>query len=82
MTFQITQQDTKHAGGHQARHALESTINDMGVDLNEGAFDEAYTKVTETADAVGVVSPRQIRAIVDDIVCRSLMMRDLVEAYR
>ena len=82
MTFQVTQQDTRNAGGHQARHALETTISEMGVDLNEGAFDEAYTKVTETADAVGVVSPGQIRAIVDDIVCRSQMMSDLVEAYR
>ena len=82
MTFQVTQRDTRDSGGYQAKHALESTISEMGVDLNEGAFDEAYNKVTETADAVGVVSPGQIRAIVDDIVCRSLMMRDLVEAYR
>ncbi len=81
MTYHITRSSREEAN-ESVKRTLASTARTMGVHLNEGAFDEAYSRLSEIDDSGEPVTDSAVRSVVDDIVCRRGTVGDLVESYR
>jgi 2-isopropylmalate synthase len=68
----------KHSGRAAFRHSLEQ----IGVELNNTAFEQAFARMKDLADQSGEVSPTQIRLIVDDVVSGIEVLDGVAASFR
>jgi 2-isopropylmalate synthase len=55
-------------GKHSGRAAFRHSLTQLGIELNETAFEMAFVRMKEVADRAGEVSPERIRLIVEDVL--------------
>ncbi len=55
-------------GKHSGRAAFRHSLDQMGVELNDVAFEKAFSRMKDLADQSGEVSPEQISSIVDEVM--------------
>jgi len=55
-------------GKHSGRAAFKHSLDNMGIDLRDKDFEEAFGRMKEVADTSGEVSDAQIKSIVDEVV--------------
>lgn len=55
-----------HLGKHSGRHAFRRKLVEMGVDLDEAAFEKSFERFKELADRVKNVTEEDIMAIVNE----------------
>ncbi len=55
-------------GKHSGRAAFRHSLDQIGLQLSDTAFEAAFDRMKELADQNGQVSTGQIRSIVDDVV--------------
>lgn len=53
---------------NQDRAAFQHSLDEMGVELKGFGFERAYTRMQDTADTIGDVSPAQLRSICDEVI--------------
>jgi 2-isopropylmalate synthase len=69
-------------GKHSGRAAFKHALDRIGVELNNGAFERAFTRLKEVADHSGEVSDTQMQAIVDEVVAGSEILQGVNESFR
>jgi 2-isopropylmalate synthase len=55
-------------GKHSGRAAFRHSLDQIGVELNGIAFEEAFARMKDVADHSGEVSNDQIRDIVEEVM--------------
>lgn len=58
-------------GKHSGRHAFKVKLEELGYDLGENSFEDAFFRFKELADAKKQVFDEDIRTLIDDTVYRS-----------
>ncbi|MCI0424504.1 MAG: 2-isopropylmalate synthase [Actinobacteria bacterium] len=68
----------KHSGRAAFRHALDR----LGVELGNGAFDKAFSRMKQVADHSGEVSDAQLMTIVDEVVAGTEILQGVADSFR
>ncbi|MCI0542971.1 MAG: 2-isopropylmalate synthase [Actinobacteria bacterium] len=68
----------KHSGRAAFRHALDR----LGVELGNGAFDRAFSRMKQVADHSGEVSDAQLMTIVDEVVAGTEILQGVADSFR
>lgn len=69
-------------GKHSGRAAFKHSLDQIGVQLNNTAFEQAFSRMKDVADQSGEVSPNQIRLIVDDVVSGIEVLDGVAASFR
>ena len=69
-------------GKHSGRAALRHALDRLGVELRNGAFDEAFMRMKRVADRSGEVSDGQLRAIADEVLAGVEILDDVTDSFR
>ena len=69
-------------GKHSGRAAFKHSLEAMGVELTNGAFESAFVRMKEVADRDGEVTPTQLRSIVDDVVSSMEILDGVVASFQ
>lgn len=69
-------------GKHSGRAAFKHSLDQMGIELTNGAFEAAFARMKEVADRSGEVSQAQLRVIVDDVVSSVEMLNGVVASFQ
>jgi 2-isopropylmalate synthase len=68
----------KHSGRAAFRHALDR----LGVELTNGAFDRAFSRMKQIADQSGEVSDGKLLSIVDEVVSGAEVLQGVTDSFR
>ena len=69
-------------GKHSGRAAFKHALTEMDVSLSDASFETAFQRMKEMADQVGEVAPERLQEIVDEVVSRDEMIRDVVDSFQ
>ena len=61
---------------------LRQWLSDLGIDLNETAFEKALSRMKEIADRSGTISEDQLHSIVDEVVSGMEVLDGVVASFR
>jgi 2-isopropylmalate synthase len=69
-------------GKHSGRAAFRHSLDRLGIELHNGAFDEAFARMKRVADQSGEVSDTQLRTIVDEVVAGTEILQGVADSFR
>jgi 2-isopropylmalate synthase len=69
-------------GKHSGRAAFKHSLEQIGMELSDPAFEAAFARMKELADHSGEVSPGQIRSIVEEVVSEIEMLDGVAASFR
>lgn len=80
---QTDNQESSHQHSDQMERArFKRSLRDMNVTLSPYAFEVAYARVNTAAKRGVVISPEQMKSIVDDVLSSSEILQGVAESFR
>ncbi|MGH8913932.1 MAG: 2-isopropylmalate synthase [Acidimicrobiia bacterium] len=69
-------------GKHSGRAALKHSLDQIGIELNDTAFEQAFARMKDLADQAGEVSQDQIRLIAEDAASGIEVLDGVAASFR
>lgn len=79
---QESNQEQRNHSDEMERARFKRSLRAMNVTLSPYAFEVAYARVNTAAKRGAVISPEQMRSIVDDVLSSSEILQGVAESFR